>query len=48
MIKRIHISGSSGSGTTTLAGALAGKTGYAHFNTDDYYFTKFPQIRSPL
>jgi Adenylate kinase and related kinases len=44
MIKRIHIVGASASGTTTLAGAIAKKTGYRHFDTDKYYWlpTKVP------
>lgn len=44
MVKHIHILGASGSGTTTLARALAVKTGYAHFDTDDYFWlpTKVP------
>jgi adenylate kinase family enzyme len=48
MIKRIHIFGASGSGTTTLAATLAEKTDYEHFNTDSYYFTQFPRTRHPL
>ncbi|KJR47532.1 hypothetical protein UF75_2110 [Desulfosporosinus sp. I2] len=38
MFKRIHILGASASGTTTLAKALSKKTGYCHFDTDDYYW----------
>lgn len=38
MIKRIHILGASASGTTTLADAIAKKTGYCHFDTDKYYW----------
>lgn len=38
MIKHIHILGASGSGTTTLAKALSEKLGYAHFDTDDYFW----------
>jgi adenylate kinase family enzyme len=48
MIKHIHILGASGSGTTTLGAALSKDTGYVHFNTDSYYFEKFPQKRNPL
>lgn len=38
MIKRIHILGASGSGTSTLAGALEKKLGFRHFDTDNYYW----------
>jgi adenylate kinase family enzyme len=38
MVSRIHILGASGSGTTTLAKALANELGYKHFDTDDYYW----------
>jgi len=34
----IHLFGASGSGTTTLGRALAEKLGYAHMDTDDYYW----------
>lgn len=50
MIKRIHILGASASGTTTLAKALSKKTGYCHFDTDDYYWIPtdvlFTQMRN--
>lgn len=35
---RIHILGASGSGTTTLASAIAGRYGHRHLDTDDYYW----------
>ena len=35
---RIHITGSSGSGTTTLGRALARSMQHAHFDADDYYW----------
>lgn len=35
---RIHVTGASGSGTTTLGGALARRLGIIHFDTDDYYW----------
>lgn len=35
---KIHILGASGSGTTTLAKALADKLGYKHFDSDDYFW----------
>ena len=35
---RIHIVGASGSGTTTLGGALASVIGCAHLDTDAYYW----------
>lgn len=38
MIKRIHIMGASGSGTTTLAKALSEKTGFTHFDSDNYFW----------
>ncbi len=47
MIKRIHIMGASGSGTTTLARAFSERTGYCHFDSDNYYWapTTIPFIR---
>ncbi|WP_250816172.1 AAA family ATPase [Clostridium swellfunianum] len=42
MIKRIHIMGASGSGTTTLARALSEKIGYTHFDSDNYYWVSTP------
>ena len=39
MIQRIHILGASGSGTTTLARALAGEMQLPHLDTDSYYWT---------
>ena len=38
MKKHIHITGASGSGTTTLAKALSEELGYEHFDTDNYYW----------
>ena len=35
---RIHITGASGSGTTTLGLALCERLGVRHFDTDDYYW----------
>lgn len=40
MKKRIHIFGASGSGTTTIAKKLCEQLGYAHFDTDSYYWHK--------
>jgi adenylate kinase family enzyme len=37
---KIHVVGASGSGTTTLAKALAENMGFGHFDTDDYYWKK--------
>jgi len=37
---RIHITGASGSGTTTLGIALAKKYGIKHFDTDYFYWEK--------
>ena len=34
----IHITGASGSGTSTLAAALAAELGVAHLEADDYYW----------
>ncbi len=36
--KRIHITGASGSGTTTLGKALATNLGYSQLDTDKYYW----------
>lgn len=38
MIKRIHILGASGSGTTTLARELSQKINYKHFDTDNFFW----------
>ena len=38
MMKRIHIFGASGSGTTTLANTLADVMGCPHFDTDNYFW----------
>jgi len=38
MKNQIHILGASGSGTSTLAKAIAKEYGYKHFDTDDYYW----------
>jgi len=35
---RIHILGASGSGTTTLAAAIAARHGHRHLDTDDFYW----------
>ena len=40
MIKRIHIFGASGSGTTTLAKSVAKTTGFTHFDTDDFFWIR--------
>jgi len=36
--RHIHIFGASGSGTTAIAGVVCGKTGYRHFDADDYFW----------
>jgi adenylate kinase family enzyme len=36
--RRVHILGASGSGTTTLAQALAARLGCPHYDTDHYYW----------
>ena len=38
MARRIHISGASGSGVTTLGVALADRLGFVHLDTDDFYW----------
>lgn len=38
MIKRIHILGASGSGTSTHAEALEKELEFRHFDTDNYYW----------
>jgi adenylate kinase family enzyme len=38
MSRRIHITGASGSGTTTLGEALAARLEIPHFDTDDFYW----------
>jgi len=38
MHHRIHILGASGSGTSTLGAALAGKLGCCHYDSDDYFW----------
>lgn len=35
---RVHITGASGSGTTTLGAALSARVDVPHFDTDDYYW----------
>lgn len=40
MIRRIHILGASGSGTTTLAQEISKKFNFKHFDTDDFYWIK--------
>jgi adenylate kinase family enzyme len=51
VVNHIHIIGASGVGTTTLAKALSIELGYAHFDTDDYYWLPtsipFTEKRSP-
>jgi len=37
-VKIIHITGASGAGTTTLGNALHKRYGYAHFDTDDFFW----------
>lgn len=46
MKTRIHILGASGSGTSTLGGALAKVLPHTHLDTDDYFWiTKFSEQR---
>lgn len=48
--RRIHLTGASGSGTTTLGRALAARSGYAHLDADAYFWEStqppFQVIRS--
>jgi adenylate kinase family enzyme len=37
-MERIHITGASGSGTTTLGCALAGRLGWRHLDSDDFFW----------
>lgn len=46
--QRIHLTGASGSGTTTLGRRLAAQCGYPHFDTDDYFWQPSdPPYQSP-
>jgi adenylate kinase family enzyme len=48
MPSRIHIFGASGSGTTSLASALAVTHGHRHLDTDDFYWLPTdPPYRQP-
>jgi adenylate kinase family enzyme/GNAT superfamily N-acetyltransferase len=38
MPRRLHVFGASGSGTTTLAAAVAARHGHRHLDTDDFYW----------
>ena len=38
MARRIHITGASGCGVTTLGAALAGRLGLVHLDTDEFYW----------
>ena len=40
MVRRIHIVGASGSGTTTLAERIASDFGWGHFDTDNYFWVQ--------
>jgi adenylate kinase family enzyme len=45
---RIHVFGASGSGTSTLASAIAAAHGHRHFDTDDvYWLPTDPPYREP-
>lgn len=37
-VRRLHLTGPSGSGTTTLGAALAQRLGWKHLDADDYYW----------
>ena len=48
MPDRVHIFGASGSGTSSLAGALAARYGHRHLDTDDFYWLPSdPPYREP-
>jgi adenylate kinase family enzyme len=48
MPNRIHVVGASGSGTTSLASALAARHGHRHWDTDDFYWRPTdPPYRQP-
>jgi adenylate kinase family enzyme len=48
MPNRVHIFGASGSGTTSLASALAARHGHRHLDTDDFYWLPTdPPYREP-
>src|SRR3954451_1172821 len=40
--RRVHVTGASGSGTTTLGRALAAALASAHHDTDDYFWVQTP------
>ena len=40
MIKRVHIFGASGTGTTSLAKSISNKLKSSHFDTDDFFWIK--------
>jgi adenylate kinase family enzyme len=45
---RVHVFGASGSGTTSLAAALAARHGHRHLDTDDFYWLPTdPPYQSP-
>ncbi len=46
MTRRIHITGASGSGTTSLGRALATALDLSHFDTDDFYWLPSEQAYS--
>jgi adenylate kinase family enzyme len=45
---RLHITGASGAGVTTLGRALASRLGRPHFDSDDFYWqpTNPPYVRA--
>jgi adenylate kinase family enzyme len=46
--RHVHIFGASGSGTITLAAALAARHGHRHLDTDDFYWLPTdPPYRHP-
>src|SRR5262245_3203737 len=48
MPARLHVVGASGSGTTSLAAAVAGRYGHRHLDTDDFYWRRTdPPFREP-
>ncbi|MCP4754781.1 MAG: hypothetical protein GY866_28215 [Proteobacteria bacterium] len=39
--EKTHITGASGSGTTTVGKVISEKTGFSHFDTDDFFPEQF-------
>lgn len=47
-MSHVHLTGASGSGTTTLGRALAARLGWRHLDTDDFYWARTdPPFQEP-